>query len=461
VEPFAFFSLNSALNHVSLLNPIQNSHLIMRHQIRQIQTSEVYEKLSSPAVKLIDIRCPEAYNGWCLKGEQRGGHIRSAKSLPFKWIRYIDWPDILQSKGIEPEDELIIYGYNKEESEMVADHFLRIGYRNLSLYHDFVKEWCSSPHFPMSRLVRYHQLVSASWLDQLISTGKAPQFDNHRYVLVHAFYRDHNIYDSGHIPGAIAMDTNQLESNQTWNRRSPSELKKALEKAGITSDTTVILYGKFVNPDIDDPFPGSSAGQLAAMRSAFIMLYAGVKDVRLLNGGMQSWTDAGYEISTEPSYPQPASDFGVPIPSHPEFAVDISEARQILKSKDKNLVCVRSWREYIGETSGYNYIQKKGRIPGAVFAECGSDAYHMENYRNLDHTTREYHEIESMWACSGILPSVHNSFYCGTGWRASEAFINAWLMGWSDISVYDGGWFEWSSDNNNPYETGIPIRPHI
>lgn len=431
----------------------------MQHRIKLLKTSEVYEKLSSPTVKLIDVRCAEAYNGWCLKGERRGGHIPSAKSLPFKWIRYIDWPDILQSKGIEPENELIVYGYNIDESEMVADHFLRIGYQKIALYNDFVKEWCTNPQLPLNRLARYRQLVSASWLDQLLSTGSAPHYDSQRYVLVHAFYRDQSIYDSGHIPGAIAMDTNQLESTQTWNRRSPSELKIALEKAGITSDTTVILYGKFAYPDKNDPFPGSSAGQLAAMRSAFIMLYAGVKDVRLLNGGMQSWTDDGYEITSEPAHPQPVGDFGVSIPHHPEFAVDISEAKQILKSKDKNLVCVRSWNEYIGETSGYNYIQKKGRIPGAVFAECGTDAYHMENYRNLDHTIREYQEVESMWAASGILPHVHNSFYCGTGWRASEAFINAWLMGWSDISVFDGGWFEWSSDSNNPYETGIPIKP--
>ena len=88
------------------------------------------------------------------------------------------------------------------------------------------------------------------------------------------------------------------------------------------------------------------------------------------------------------------AEFGVAIPACPKLAVDMPEAKEILKSDNKNLVSVRSWREYIGEVSGYNYIEKKGRIPGAIFANCGSDAYHMENYRNPDHTTREYHEIE-------------------------------------------------------------------
>jgi thiosulfate/3-mercaptopyruvate sulfurtransferase len=127
-----------------------------------------------------------------------------------------------------------------------------------------------------------------------------------------------------------------------------------------------------------------------------------------------------------------------------------------LLSPDAELVCVRSWDEYIGRVSGYNYIEAKGRIPGAKFADCGSDAYHMENYRNFDHTTREYHEIAEIWKKSGITPDKHLAFYCGTGWRGSEAWFNAWLMGWPHVSVYDGGWYEWSADPNNPVETGVP-----
>jgi thiosulfate/3-mercaptopyruvate sulfurtransferase len=119
-------------------------------------------------------------------------------------------------------------------------------------------------------------------------------------------------------------------------------------------------------------------------------------------------------------------------------------------------VCVRSYPEYIGEVSGYNYIEKKGRIPGAIFGNCGSDAYHMENYRNTDHTVREAQEVAAIWKETGITPNKHLAFYCGTGWRGSEAWFNAWLMGWPRVSVFDGGWFEWSNDPENPYETGIP-----
>ena len=45
----------------------------------------------------------------------------------------------------------------------------------------------------------------------------------------------------------------------------------------------------------------------------------------------------------------------------------------------------------------------------------------------------------------------------GTGWRAAETWFYAYIMGWPSISVYDGGWFEWSQDpENNPIEIGTP-----
>lgn len=429
---------------------------MMSQKINEIATKELSEKLGNPNVQIIDVRLVDAYNGWTLKDESRNGHIKGARSLPWKWIKYVDWIEMVRHKNILPEQEIILYGYDENEVVEVATRFAKLGYLKVSLYHHFLDEWITNSSLPMEHLERFQQLVSAEWVKKLISGGKPEHYNNDKYVIVHAHYRNRDAYLSGHIPGAIDMDTLALEAPETWNRRTPEELKKALEKHGITSDTTVVLYGKYMDPDNKDPFPGSAAGDIGAMRCVFIMMYAGVKDVRILNGGFQSWQDEGYEISFVDEAKIPVSEFGVNIPVCPELAVDTPEAKQMLASSREELVCVRSWPEYIGEVSGYNYIEPKGRIPGAIFADCGSDAYHMENYRNFDLTTREYHEVEAIWMKNGITPDKHLAFYCGTGWRGSEAWFNAWLMGWPNVSVYDGGWFEWSTDPKNPFETGIP-----
>lgn len=421
-----------------------------------LSTSQLQQYLQDPQKTLIDVRPIDAYNGWKLRDEPRGGHIPGATCLPAKWTKYLDWPDIVATKGLKPHHQLLLYGYHPEEIDTVKKLFDRIGFEHVSTYYEFMNEWSPNHSLPLQQLPRFRHLVPARWLHTLLRTGKAPEYQNNRFILCHAHYRNPDAYHQGHIPGAIQIDTNDLESTKTWNCRPPHELKIALQNAGITHDTTVILYGRFASPNNDDPFPGSSAGHLGAIRCAFIMLYAGVSDIRILNGGLQSWLDQNLPITTEETPPSPASDFGIDIPANPQLVVDTPQAKKILHAPDQNLVSVRSWREFIGEVSGYNYIDKKGRIPGAVFGNCGSDAYHMENYRNADHTMREFHEIQRIWAEAGITPQKRNAFYCGTGWRGSEAFFHAWLMGWPNVALYDGGWFEWSSDENNPYQTGPP-----
>ncbi|MGM0650894.1 MAG: rhodanese-like domain-containing protein, partial [Bacteroidota bacterium] len=261
---------------------------------KNIASEDLKSLIEGGGVKIIDIRPVDAFNGWKQKGETRGGHIKGAKSLPLKWTNYMDWIEMVRHKNISPDDDLIIYGYGKQEAQQVAALFQKYGYDKISVYNSFLSEWSGNEDFPMDCLPNYKHLVSAGWVNELISGKKPQHYDNDKYVVVHAHYRNHDAYLSGHIPGAIDMDTNALESQQTWNRRTPRELKDTLEKHGITADTTVVLYGKFMFPDNADEFPGSAAGDLGAIRCAMIMMYAGVKDVRVLNGGFQSWKDAGF-----------------------------------------------------------------------------------------------------------------------------------------------------------------------
>jgi len=427
-------------------------------QPHELSTEALKNWIESPLNKLIDIRPIAAYNGWQLQGEKRGGHIEGAMTFPKEWTRIADWTGLLHDKGVTVDTALTIYGYHADDTRDMTEKLAERGYRNVFVYNHFIDEWSANPDLPMERLPRYKQLVYPGWLYDVVTGNKPPDIETSNVVICHAHYNYKQDYDAGHIPGAIPIDTISLEDPEDWNRYPADELEKVLLEHGIKHDSTVVLYGRFSYPDNKNPYPGKNAGHLGAIRCAMIMLYAGVKDVRILNGGLAAWEAEGYELSTEQTEIQPEKDFGVEIPLRPDVIVDMPQAKELLASEDGELVSMRSWEEFIGNVSGYHYIQKAGRIPGAIFGNCGSDAYHMENYRNPDHTMREYHEIEANWAQSDIVPEKHIAFYCGTGWRASEAFWNAYLMGWPRVSVYDGGWLEWSEDPSNPAATGEPVE---
>lgn len=95
-------------------------------------------------------------------------------------------------------------------------------------------------------------------------------------------------------------------------------------------------------------------------------------------------------------------------------------------------------------------------IEGAKWGHAGSDSYHMQDFNNPDGTMKSGYLIAKRWAKWNIKPNQQIAFFCGTGWRASEAFFYAYVMGWKDISVFDGGWYQWSADKNNPIAEDVP-----
>ena len=121
-------------------------------------------------------------------------------------------------------------------------------------------------------------------------------------------------YAEAHIPGALFLDTNWLEDPVDWNRRSPEAIDAALEGLGITSDTTIVVYGRDTEGDANEKWPGRRAGQIAATRALMILRYAGVDDVRLLDGGYDWWVRAGNPVETELRSPTPVAGLRGPGP---------------------------------------------------------------------------------------------------------------------------------------------------
>jgi len=419
----------------------------------KISTADLRERLADPNLVLVDVRPMAAYNGWRLQGEERGGHILGAVAFPGAWLSGVDDAEVrrlFQIKGIVHARTIVLYGDAADDASPLGAKLASLGHAEVLIYEDGFAAWAADESLPVERLPNYHRLVHPEWLRQLTDGGHTETYPGNGFLLFHVNFGVAEEYEEAHLPGALYLDTNRLEDPADWNRRSDTELRAALLALGISADTTVVLYGRDTIGDANEKWPGRHAGQTAATRAALILTYAGVSDVRVLDGGYDRWVNADHPVETVIRQPSPVASFGVAIPQRRDVIVDIDEAKSILAAEDAALVSVRSWREQSGRASGYNYIGPAGRIAGDVWGNGGSDAYQMQHYRNVDNTMRPYPEIVASWAEAGITPDQRVVFYCGTGWRSSEAWFYAFLMGWPRIGVYDGGWLEWSRDPSNP-----------
>ena len=426
-----------------------------------ISIDELRGRIGQTSLTIVDVRTLAAYNGWRRNGEARGGHLPGAVAFPAIWLETVDEAEIerlLETKGVTAGHEVVVYGDGDLDAEAVAHKIRGLGVPSVRVLVGGATAWAAVPDLPLERLPKYDKLVHIPWLRDVLAGERPEAPPNEKFVLFHVNFGVPEEYAEGHIPGAHFLDTNWLEDPADWNRRSPGAITAAFESLGVTHDTTVVVYGRDTEGHANEKWPGRRAGQIAATRALMIMRYAGVDDVRLLDGGYDWWVQEGNPVETVDRPPTPVASFGVQVPLRPEVIVDIDEAKQILADPDgAALVSVRTWREHIGNVSGYNYIGPAGRIKGDVWGNCGTDAYHMQHYRNIDNTMRAYPEISANWAEAGITPDKWVAFYCGTGWRASETWFYAYLQDWPRIAVYDGGWFEWSQDpDSNPIEVGVP-----
>jgi thiosulfate/3-mercaptopyruvate sulfurtransferase len=92
----------------------------------------------------------------------------------------------------------------------------------------------------------------------------------------------YKLYLAGHIPEAAFFDHQEFsdaDSSYEYMLVADEELADQIGKIGIANDSEVIVY---------------TTGILAcATRAWWLLRYAGVEDVRVLNGGFASWKNAG------------------------------------------------------------------------------------------------------------------------------------------------------------------------
>ncbi|SFL06900.1 sulfurtransferase [Geodermatophilus ruber] len=242
----------------------------------------------------------------------------------------------------------------------------------------------------------------------------------------------HDRYLAGHLPGAVYvdLDTELSDPPSAAEGRHPlpslQRLQSAARRWGLRDGDPVVVY--------DD------AGGSAAARAWWLLRWAGLEDVRLLDGGLAAWRRAGGPIESGHVQPAPGdvtlTGGGMPV-------VSIDEAAA-LPTSGGALLDARAGERYRGEVEPVD--PRAGHVPGAVSAPATDTLAG-------DGTFLPAAVLRERFAELGARPGQPVAAYCGSGVAAAHA-VAALAVAGIEAALWPGSWSQWANDPARPAATG-------
>ena len=273
------------------------------------------------------------------------------------------------------------------------------------------------------------RIVSVSWLNKHIND------ENLVIVDVRSLTEGEPVkYNEGHIPGAINIPANttfqQTVDGVKGMLPSAAHIEGVLSDYGVKATDTIIFY--------DD------IKSLWASRALWGMDVYGHKDSKLLDGDINLWIAKGYATSQETAT-LAKSNYKFSGSANTELIVDLDTVAKSIEGKAE-VLDTRSSDEYVGKNLRGN--ARGGHIPGSVLVEWKQNAAE-------DGSFLPAKDLKDLYASVNIVSGDEIYTLCQTAVRATHSwFVLSELLGYPNISVYDGSAIEYA----NREDTALEIR---
>ena len=278
-------------------------------------------------------------------------------------------------------------------------------------------------------------LITATELAAALGSAEPPVVLDVRWRLTvagGARYDGHADYLAGHIPGAVFVDLDTELAGHgpaTEGRHplpSPADLEASARRWGVDDDSTVVVY--------------DGEGNLAAARAWWLLRWAGLANVRILDGALPAWVAEGRPLATDEVVPTPGS---VTVRPGSVPTIDADAAGAWADERGGVLLDARAPERYRGETEPID--PKAGHIPGAVNAPTGANLDEEGRFRSAA-------ELRARFASLGVTAETPVAAYCGSGVTAAHE-VAALAIAGIDAALYPGSWSQWSN-TDRPVATG-------
>ncbi len=252
-----------------------------------------------------------------------------------------------------------------------------------------------------------------------------------RYVLQNKHF-GRELYRSSHLPGALYADLEQDLSGAIVPGLTgrhplphPEVFAQTLRQWGLTAKSDLVLYDE-------------ASGAMAA-RLWWLLGWAGIDRVRLLDGGFKAWQALSGPVTEE--VPTPVASNYAPVFDHSRWVSSV-QVEQLLGTPQAPLLDARALPRFRGEVEPLDPVA--GHIPSAVCMP-------FEENLNPDNSFRSPGQLAQRFAPYRSLKPV---CYCGSGVTACHNIFAMSLAGLAMPRLYPGSWSEWITDPQRPVSQG-------
>ncbi|RUR30327.1 sulfurtransferase [Vreelandella andesensis] len=279
----------------------------------------------------------------------------------------------------------------------------------------------------------FSPLVTTQWLQE--------NLDNKRLVLIDASMatvigKEPIVYDRPMwIPGSYQVDLEgglcDTESSQIHAFPTEKQVTEEARRLGITAESLVVVY--------------DNQGIYSAPRAWWIFRAMGIKHVFVLDGGLPQWLAERREVVFAPVANAATPGNFIANLDHNRVQ-DSAYVLHHLENDRVTIIDARSRARFLAQMPEPRPGVRGGHIPGSCnlpFTEV------LEGYRFKPAS-------ELVATLTSLAPALQSGngnpvvFSCGSGITACIILLAAELAGYDQLSLYDGSWADWGSDESLP-----------
>lgn len=276
-------------------------------------------------------------------------------------------------------------------------------------------------------------LVTTTWLAEHLGEPQLVLLDG-SYKLPGVTPSARQDYDQRHIRGARFFDIDQIaDTSSPLPHMLPDTqaFEGFASRLGLSNDSVVVVY--------DGP------GLMSAGRVWWTLRTFGHDKVAILDGGLRKWLAEERPVTADIPAVVPAK-FRAQF--NPAAVRSKAQIAGNLATADEQLIDARSAARFRGEESEVRPGLRPGHIPHSLnlpFSEISNPE---------TGEVKPVLAIRAAFTAAGLDLTKPVVATCGSGVTAGALVFGLYLLGKTDVAVYDGSWSEWGLPGDTPVETG-------